>query len=451
MRPGIAQAGAISAHLAPEARDFAPDLLTLQESPPSSLPRAAMLVIAMLVGSLIAWAAWARLDIVATAQGRLVPATFTKVVQPAEPGVVVAILVKDGDAVRAGQLLVRMDARLSQADAGGLDNEAELRNLSVLRIDAELADKPLELPSTAPSSLAMQVSAQYVARRRSYEDALGQEEAALSRVRAELASAQQTLAKLREVVPIIRSAAEKHEQLEKAGFISQLAAEDRRREFVEKRQELQAQQETANALKAALTQQQKKLAAVRSTYRTQLEGERLDALAQLNRIAQERDKTAIRAGQLEIRAPADGIVKDLAVTSAGAVVQAGAQLMSIVPRGEPLLAEVLLGNEDAGFVTVGQQVRIKIAAYPFQKYGLLEGTVSHVAADATQVQGSQQVLTYRGFVKLSEQVLRSPHGESLALAPGMVVAAEINQGERSVLEYLLSPVQSVAAQAGRER
>ena len=124
--------------------------------------------------------------------------------------------------------------------------------------------------------------------------------------------------------------------------------------------------------------------------------------------------------------------------------------MNVVPRSEPLQAEVLLGNEDAGFVAVGQKAQIKVAAYTFQKYGLLEGKVVHVAADATQPQGAQ-TLTYRALVELAKQSLTGPDGESLALSPGMIVAAEIHQGRRSVLEYLLSPVQKVATEAARER
>lgn len=440
------------AQLAPEARDFAPDLLTLQESPPSQLPRAAVLVVVALLAGLLVWAIWARLDIVATAPGRLVPASFTKVVQPAEPGVVSEVLVKDGDFVRTGQVLLRLDPRLAQADAGSLAHDAELRRLTLLRIDAELASRPLLLPPGATPALAAQVMAQYTAKRRSHEDAVAQDEAALQKAQAELGAAKQNVLKLREIVPITQAAADKHAELEKSGFVSQIAAGDRRREHVEKSQELQVQIESVNALQAAIVQQERKLAAVRSSYRSALENERLDALAQLNRIRQEQDKSSVRTGQLEIRAPADGIVKDLAVTAAGAVVQAGALLLNVVPRNEPLQAEVLLGNEDAGFVAVGQNVQVKVGAYPFQKYGLLEGKVTHVAADATQAQGGQaSTLTYRALVRLERQSLKSPDGETLALAPGMLVAAEIHQGDRTVMEYLLSPVQKAAQEAGRER
>jgi HlyD family secretion protein len=301
--------------------------------------------------------------------------------------------------------------------------------------------------------LASQVAAQYLARRQSFQDATAQEQASLLRAQAELASADQHLIKLREVLPIVRAAADKHQQLEQSGFVSALVAADRRRDLVEKTQELQAQLSTVDGLRAAIAQGQRKLDAVRSSYRTQLENERVETLGQLRRLAQDLDKTAIRKGQMDIRAPADGIVKDLAVTSVGAVVQAGALLMNIVPRDEPLLAEVMLGNEDAGFVAVGQKVQLKIAAYPFQKYGLLEGTVTHIGADASDSRQGQAgpPPSYRALVKLARQRFDSARDEALALAPGMLLVAEIHQGDRTVMEYLLSPVQKVAAEAARER
>lgn len=443
----------MSAGLAPEARDFAPDLLTLQESPPSRLPRVVVLGVVAVLMLLLAWAFWAQLDIVATAQGRLVPVSYTKVVQPAESGVVSDILVKDGDAVKAGDVLLRLDARLAQADVGALQHDAALKRLTLLRIEGELAARPFSAPAWAPPLLAAQVQAQYAARRQSFEDILAQDQAALAKAQAEFAAARQTLIKLREVVPMTRAAAEKHELLEQAGFVSPLAAADRKREYIEKSQELQAQISAVNALKASIDQSEKKIDSVRSNYRTQLENERLETVGQLNRISQEQDKTSIRNSMLEIRAPASGVVKDLAVTSRGAVVQAGALLLNIVPQDEPLQAEVLLANDDAGFVAHGQKVQLKVAAFPFQKYGLVEGTVSHIGADADARQGQngQAPMTYRALVRLASQRLVSSEGEALVLSPGMLVTAEIHQGRRSVLEYLLSPVQKVTLEAGRER
>jgi hemolysin D len=438
-----------------EAHDFRPDLLTIQNSPPSAWPRGLLLAVTGLLGLLIIWAIFAKLDVVATAQGRLVPMSFTKVVQPAEAGVVLDILVKDGDAVKAGQTLLRLDARLAQSELTGLGKDVNIKKLTLRRIEAELADRPFSAQASDPAEISAQVEAQFRARRQSYTDALAQETEALNKAKADLASADQVLNKLKQTVPLYRQSAEAYDKLLKEGFVGEVAANERKREFVEREQDFKAQESNVQSLKSVIAGSEKKLISVRSNYRSQLENERMDALTQLNKSSQELDKSTIRSGLLEIKAPNGGVVKDLTVTTKGAVVQAGSLLLNIVPREEPVQAEVLLSNEDVGFIAVGQKAQIKIAAYPFQKYGLLEGKVLLVAADSSdpkQQQATQQPqLTYRALVSLQTQALLAPNGEKLALSPGMLISAEIHQGQRTVLEYLLSPVQKVSAEAARER
>ncbi len=153
-------------------------------------------------------------------------------------------------------------------------------------------------------------------------------------------------------------------------------------------------------------------------------------------------------------------MQNLATHTPGAVVQPGTALLQIVPKGDTLRAEAALANEDVGFVAVGQRVKLKLAAYPFQKYGLLEGKVVQLSADALEPEaaakatGSPHVtppLTYKAVIELDAQSLTLPSGGLLALAPGMAVTAEIHQGRRTVMEYLLSPVQRVSSEAGKER
>lgn len=442
--------------LSPEALDFAPDLLAIQERPPERLPRAILASVVVLVAILLAWAAFAKLDIIASADGRLVPASFTKVVQPPEAGVVSEILVKDGDAVRLGQVLLRMDARLSTADTQALGTDVALRRLTLQRIDAELGGRSVRPTPGDRADLYIQVDNQFKARRQAYEDALAQETEALNKARGEFAAAQQVLQKLVQTAPVYRQSAEAYRKLVAEGFVGEIAAAEKLREAVEKEQDLKTQAATVGSLQAAIAQGEKRIAAVRSQYRSQLEDLRVETLAILNRSAQEFEKSNVKAGMLEIRSPAEGIVKDLAVTARGAVVAAGAPLLNVVPVGESLQAEVLLKNEDVGFVGTGQAARIKVAAYPFQKYGMLEGSVGLISADAADPRqvppGQAPQLTYRALLKLEAAALLSAAtGESLPLTPGMLVTAEIHQGRRSVLEYLLSPVRKVAQEAARER
>lgn len=453
--------------LHPLAHDFAPDLLTLQESPPARRPRAVLLAVVLVTGALLAWANWARVDVVASAQGRLVPQTFTKIVQPAEAGIVNEVRVREGQTVRAGDVLLRLDPRLSSTDVRAQQQEVALKRMSLQRIAAELADQPLVLAAAegGHAQLSAQVLTQFDARRQALTDALAQEQQALLRIQADLAGAEQVQRKLQQTLPLLEQAAQAYDKLLKDGFVGEVAANEKKRDWVEKAQDLKAQDEAVRSLRAQIAQSQARLAGIRSQYRSQLENERIDTQAQLTRSVQELDKSRIRAMSLEIRAPADGVVKDLAVSGAGAVVQAGALLMNLVPAHEPVQAEVLLANEDVGFVAPGQVVQLKVAAYPFQKYGLVQGRVAVLSADAQDARQQAQMAspgtnltamvngnqTYRALITLEHQALRTPSGEVLKLSPGMLVTADVHQGERTVLEYLLSPVQKLGAEAGRER
>lgn len=207
--------------------------------------------------------------------------------------------------------------------------------------------------------------------------------------------------------------------------------------------------------------QNKKIAALTSNYRSQLVAERTEVVGQIAKLEQDHRKMTFKAGLLELRAPQSGVVKDIATTTKGAVVQPGMVLLTLVPKGEELLAEVQIRNEDVGFVHVGQTVRLKVAAYPFQKYGLLEGTMQTVAPDAQTGQpggANTSVAGYKGIVRLQRQALESQAAQAdkelqaipLRLDPGMRVSAEIHQGRRTVMEYLLSPLRRASQEAGRE-
>jgi HlyD family secretion protein len=146
------------------------------------------------------------------------------------------------------------------------------------------------------------------------------------------------------------------------------------------------------------------------------------------------------------------VVKDLATQTPGAVLAPGTVLLTLVPEGETLVAEVWLANQDAGFVAAGQSAKLKLASFPFQRYGMLDARVARVSADATERGDAAKggAYAYRAQLEPLARELRLGDARH-ALLPGMQLTAEIKLAERTVLEYLLSPVQKIAAEAGRER
>jgi HlyD family secretion protein len=437
--------------------DFAPPLLRIRDKSAPPLAGWVLRLLVVMLVCLFAWAALGRLDIVAVADGKLVPSSYLKIVQPAEQGIVKEILVKEGQAVQAGEVLIRMDSVLAGADVKAIRSEHDNKRLALRRIDAQLAGRRFVADNGDPPALALQVDAQYVANVRAYENALAQEQSLLEKARNDLAAAQVTKTKLEQVLPHYIEQEKAFEKLTNDGFAGRIMYTDKRRERIEKEQDLNTQVFIIRSNEALIHQSEKKIAQITADYRRQLQTERVEAAAQLEKLSQELAKIAHRHELLELRAPQAGIVKDLATHTAGTVASPGTILMTLVPEGDKLVAEVWVSNQDVGFVRAGQDAKLKLVTFQFQKYGMIEGKVLHVNADATEAPSpnvKQDVgrerpmgpLAFRALIELKAQQLLS-----YPLQPGMQVAGEIHLGTRTVLEYLLSPVQKAFHEAARER
>lgn len=443
--------------------DFAPPLLRIQQSPPAPLAGVMQKVFLALLTGLLLWAFLGRLDIVAVAEGKLVPQTYVKILQPSEQGVVKEILVKEGELVKEGQVLARMDAVLAGADVKALANEYHSKRLALRRAEAQLNGVPLKRQADDPPALFAQAESQYHANVSAWKNAVAQERAVLDKARHDLSAAEEVRTKLLQILPHFKEQEAAFAKLAKDGFAGRLMYTDKQRERIEKEQDLRTQDFNIRAARATIEQSERKIAQITADYRRQLEAERVESSNQMEKAKQELAKHEHRQGLLELKAPQAGHVKDLATHTPGTVVSPGTILMTLVPKDEVLRAEVWVGNQDIGFVDPKQSVKLKIAAFSFQKYGMVEGSVLQVSADATEaptpntrtsaLSGREQptgALAFRTLVDLKNQYLESD-GRRYALAPGMQVVAEIHLGTRSVMEYILSPVQKAWHEAGRER
>ncbi|MDT8376039.1 MAG: HlyD family type I secretion periplasmic adaptor subunit [Mariprofundaceae bacterium] len=433
--------------------DFDPDILRLQQQHPSPLPRAVLWGLLALLLCLLLWALFGRLDIIAVAHGKLVPQSAVKIVQAADAGIVKELLVSEGDEVAAGQIVARMDAVFSDADNRTLDTELALKQLQLRRIDAELKQQALApLPEDSPELFAG-VLKQYQARRQAYLDSLESARATRARAEQDLQGALEIERKLEQTLPGYRQQSEAFQKLVEKGYVSRLMANEKSRELIEREQDLRAQRHSVKSLRATIVQAERQIDQISSSYREELQNERIVADGDYRRLQQELEKQTHRHELLEVRAPQDGIVKDIATHTPGTVVSVGTVLMTVVPRNDPLEAEVWLSHIDAGFVRPGQHARVKLMAYSFQKYGMLEGQVDQISPDAVDNEEAMRsgIQGYKTVIALAGNQLESHTGQRYRLTPGMQVSAEINLGSRSVIEYLLSPVQKTAQEAGRER
>ena len=443
--------------------DFLPALQRVEHRPPSPLGRTVLWTVLALVAASLAWAALGKLDVVAVAEGKLVPASYVKIVQPSEQGVVKEILVEEGQRVREGQVLMHMDTALSDADLKSLAADFHTKALAVRRIDAQLAGRPLARGKDDPPGIFAQAQAQYTANVNAWRNALAQERMALAKAKHDLAAATEVKIKLLATLPHYLEQEKAFEKLAADGFAGRLMYTDKQRERIEREQDLKSQEFIIRSAQDTIAQSESRLLQITADYRRQLEAERVDAAPQAERLRQEMAKQRHRHELLQLRAPQDGIVKDLATHTPGTVVAPGTIVMTLVPLDETLRAEVWISNDDVGFVRAEQEAKLKLASFQFQKYGMIDGRVMQVSADATETPNPNTrsdalsgrdrptgPLAFRALIELKQQYLDAD-GERYSLAPGMQVIGEIRLGRRTVLEYLLSPVRKAFHEAARER
>ncbi len=452
--------------------DFLPALQAVEHTAPHPLPRVMLISISALIAIGLLWASFGQIDIVATAEGKLVPSSYVKIVQPPEQGIVKEILIKEGERVKAGQVLMRMDEISMMADQKSLAAESKQRAIALRRIRAEIDGSVLTQQAGDPPELFAKIHSQFLSNRRSLEAAISQERSALDKARHDRAAALEVRKKILDALPFYRQQDESYQKLAKDGFVGQIQAHDKRRERMEREQDLATQEFAIKSSEATIHQSEKKITQITADYRRNLQGEQVQETTLGEKAHQELNKNEHRGRQLELKAPQDGVVKDLATHTPGTVVSPGTILLTLVPQGEQLRAEVYVSNQDIGFVRAGQDTKIKLAAYPFQKYGMLDGRVTTVSADARESEAPvspgggalsgadkpaaaqrAQSLTYKTVVDLDGQTLKAvgAGAERHTISPGMAVTAEIKLGTRSVMDYLLSPVKGAFQEAGRER
>ncbi|MBK1840820.1 HlyD family type I secretion periplasmic adaptor subunit [Azospirillum sp. YIM B02556] len=453
--------------------DFLPDALEILERPPSPTARTFTAVIMLAFTAACAWAWFGHVDVVAVAQGRVVPSGRTKTIQPMQTGVVRAIDVEDGQLVKAGQTLIELDPTEAAADRGRIRSDLSAARAEAARLRAALEvanGTPGAAPDgsfVAPAGLSpelarmqSQLLASQVAEQRAKLAALDREQA---RREADRATVVQTIAKLNATLPLIRERAEALYDLSKRGTSSRFQYLQLQQDLVGQEQELLVQKiklTEADASIAATAEQRRQTEA---EFRRQLYTSLAEAERKAASLEQELAKAEQQVDLLRLTAPVDGYVQQLAVHTVGGVVTTAQPLMVIVPEDSRLEVEAFIPNKDIGFVQTGQVAEVKVEAFSFTKYGLIPGRVASLSGDAVQQQQQADKGTdksaaktpeagsvYAARIALDRDTL-DVDGRQTRLQPGMTVTAEIKTGRRRIADYLLSPLSRSAQEAMHER
>lgn len=452
-------------------RAFLPAALEIVETPASPTFRITAALISAFLLAAVLWSYFGRVDIIATAPGKVIARDRTKIIQPADSGVVRAIAVADGQHVKKGQVLIRLDPTMAEADEaryGGVLVQAELDRARLKAEVTPMAGDPFAGVS-APADLLAAARARLQADLREQAAKIADIDEEIAGKSAEEAAIEAEIAKIDAAMPMVSARVNIRAGALKSGYGNELDYFQQRQELVEMQHERIVDQkkheEAVAALAALATQRAKTIAEFRSAAFADLAKTDREIAETVGELAK-----AARQVQLQtLRAPIDGIVQDLAVHTLGGAVTPAQQVLRIVPLSGGIEVEAVIANRDVGFVGVGQKAEIKIATFPFTHYGLIHGHVREIAHDSVEEpadnqhrQGTESASeTPRGIARSHQLVYTARialgrtaldiNGKEVALEPGMAVTAEIKTGRRRVLDYLLSPFHRYAHDALRER
>lgn len=438
----------------PHETQFLPAALELQETPVSPAPRVAMWLIIAFALIAVVWAIFGRIDVVATAQGKLVPNDRTKVIQSFETATVKEIKVTDGQIVKAGEVLLELDATVADADSSRFANDVVsakaqgARAKSMLKaIDTGKAPSLPPMPDVSPERRAQEqriLDGQYD----EYQAKLARIDAEILRREAELMSTRQIVRKFELTAPIAKQRAQDLKDLVDKSFVSKHGYLDKEQVHIEQEAELAMQRSRINELTAMIGESKaQRVALVAESRRLALDSLN-EAEQKASTYGQEVVKADSRSKLLTLTAPVEGTVQQVAVHTVGGVVTAAQPLMIIVPNDNPIEIEAFLENKDIGFVNPLQEAEVKIETFPFTKYGTIHAQVTHISKDA--ISDEKKGLIYSMRVK-PERTTIKVEGKTVNLSPGMAVTVEVKTGTRRVIEYFLSPLMQYGAESLRER
>jgi len=459
--------------------EFLPAAVEILESPASPLGRAIALAISLFVAIAILWACVGEIDIVAVAQGRIVPTGRTKVVQApnldaGQTGVVKTIAVEEGQHVAQGQLLVELDTTETKANTQRLGHELMRTRLQIARLRAilelpggEVLDHP---PSGTDQATLLLERSLKVAQLAQYQEAIAGLDRELEKQKAAVRATGNEVAMLNQTIPLAMDRLLAKQTLLQKGLAPRMQVLELQQQLIEMQGNRDAAANHVAEGKAGIASTERQKAQAQAQFVQERTKELGDAEAQASALEQELAKAEQRQQLQRLTAPVSGTVQQLALHTVGGMVQPGQQLMVIVPDDTGIEIEAMIQNQDIGFVHEGEEAVIKLDAFPFTRYGTVPGKIKIVSEDAVggSVDGalspeaqrakgekgegssSSNQLFYAARVSLDSTTM-NVDGKQVNLAPGMAATVEIKTGKRKLIEFLLSPLMKMTDEAGRER
>lgn len=441
-----------------ELYTFLPAAIEVEQTPASPAGRAIIWTIVILFIIACVWAYFGKIDIVAVAQGKVIPSEYIKHIQPLEAGKIKVIHIKEGQYVQQGDPLITLDTTNTGADVerlrheieereanserfiafeGWLSSQAGTENLSGVRASSATVGSDLlteQIPETNSQRAQQNILSQQKAELTARLNSLNSEH---RKQLAEQAMVQGEITKKKRILPVLTERVDALETLVKKDYGSKLQFLELKQELIEEEQDLIIQTARFQQLDATLDSIQNQIDSLVSEARLNNLNQLQESQLQLAGLQQESIKANERNQQQLLTAPINGQVQQLAVHTIGGVVTPAQALMVIVPQDSQMEVEAMIMNKDIGFVQEGQLVEVKIDTFNFTKYGLIDAEITSISDDA--IQDENLGLVYTARFKLKKEQLQI-EGRMVKLSPGMSVTAEVKTGKRRLIEYFLSPL-----------
>jgi adhesin transport system membrane fusion protein len=348
--------------------------------------------------------------------------------------------------VKKGQLLVRLDDAQSSSELGQLQTENQLLQVQAQRLAGEASGNTLGCDQGSDCAEQRQLQQARMDAARSKQNSLS---AAIEQRRRDLSEAQATQASLENSLQLANKQVAMLKPLAEKGIVPQTELMAAQRDQVDTQGKLSAARQAVARGQAAVQQAQADFEAAKFDFRQQALNERSEIATKIAVNEQTIKGAEARTARNELRAPADGIVNDVQVTTEGGFVTAGEMLMQVVPVGEKLLIEARISPKDIAFIKVGDRANVKVTAYDFSTYGGLTGRVEQVSADSIYDEAERQA--YYTVVVETQRSYISHGTQKLPIVPGMICDVEIVTGRKSVLSYLTTPLTRGLESSLRER
>jgi adhesin transport system membrane fusion protein len=409
------------------------------------------IAIGLLVASAIGWAYFARLDVVTHAVGRVVPSSQLQVVQTLEPGIVSEISVREGDIVEKDQVLMQINDASQASRAGEIKQKRYALLATIARLEAAERQQPtLTAPANADADLLRSFASEQATldsdlqKFKSERVILGQQ---TEQRRQELKELEATRQKLKStLVPLTREL-KLTRSLSKRGFVPEIEV----LRLVRQQQDFKGQIEIVDSslprAQSAISEAEERLAVSLSVFRSEILRKLTQARNELAILSESERASDDQVARTSLRAPVRGVVNKITVSSIGAVVQPGQDIISIVPIEDNLQIEAQVRPKDVAFIRPGHKASIKLTAYDYTIYGALEGEIKRISADT--IQDANGEAFYRVMVSTPETHIIHD-GKKLPVIPGMQASVDILTGDKTVLDYLLKPVSKIRNEALRE-